>query len=39
MKKLLYSLLLHKEQKVEDVSVWEGSDCRWKLQWRRDRFK
>ena len=35
----LYSLSVNQEQKVEDVGVWEGSDWKWRLGWRRDRFE
>jgi len=24
---------------VEDIGVWEGTDWRWRLQWRRDKFE
>ncbi|XP_068466293.1 uncharacterized protein [Phaseolus vulgaris] len=35
----LYSLSVNQEYKVEDVGVWEGSEWKWRLEWRRDRFE
>jgi len=35
----LFSLSVNQEQKVEDVGEWEGTDWRWRLEWRRDRFE
>ena len=35
----LYSLSVNQEYKVEDVGVWEGSESKWRLEWRRDRFE
>jgi len=35
----LYSLSVNQEHKIEDVGAWEGSEWKWKLEWRRDRFE
>jgi len=35
----LYSLSVYQEYKIEDVGVWEGSEWKWRLEWRRDRFE
>ncbi|XP_068504156.1 uncharacterized protein [Phaseolus vulgaris] len=35
----LYSLSANKEQKVEDVGMWEGLDWKWRLGWSRDIFE
>jgi len=35
----LFTLSMNQGRKVEDVGVWEGTDWRWRLEWRRDRFQ
>ena len=35
----LFSLSVNQEQKIEDVGEWEGTDWRWRLEWRRDKFE
>jgi len=35
----LYNLSLNQGQRVEEVGVWEGSEWRWALRWRRERFE
>ena len=35
----LYSVSVNQEYKVEDVGVWESSEWKWRLEWRRDRFE
>jgi len=35
----LFSLSVNQDQKMEEVGEWEGTDWRWRVQWRRDRFE
>jgi len=35
----LYNLFLDQGRRVGEVGVWEGSEWRWGLRWRRERFE